>query len=105
LDSLGILDVVSFLETEFSMVVSDDELVPEKFPNAWGPICFRSEKDREGRMSLPLATTSDERANAGSTDFTVPGAGVLLKSVFIRIGGATEFFLNLFEEQGVKVSS
>ena len=31
LDSLGILDVVSFLETEFSMLVSDDELVPENF--------------------------------------------------------------------------
>lgn len=31
LDSLGILDVVSFLETEFSMVVSDDELLPENF--------------------------------------------------------------------------
>jgi acyl carrier protein len=31
LDSLGILDVVSFLETEFSIVVSDDELVPENF--------------------------------------------------------------------------
>jgi acyl carrier protein len=31
LDSLGILDVVSFLESEFSMVVSDDELVPEYF--------------------------------------------------------------------------
>jgi acyl carrier protein len=31
LDSLGILDVVSFLETEFSLVVSDDELVPENF--------------------------------------------------------------------------
>jgi acyl carrier protein len=31
LDSLGILDVVSFLETEFSMLVSDEELVPENF--------------------------------------------------------------------------
>ncbi len=31
LDSLGILDVVGFLETEFSMIVSDDELVPENF--------------------------------------------------------------------------
>ena len=31
LDSLGILDVVSFLETEFSMVVYDEELVPENF--------------------------------------------------------------------------
>lgn len=31
LDSLGILDVVSFLEAEFSMVVIDEELVPENF--------------------------------------------------------------------------
>jgi acyl carrier protein len=31
LDSLGILDVVSFLESEFSLVVSDEELVPENF--------------------------------------------------------------------------
>lgn len=31
LDSLGILDVVSFLESEFSMVISDDELLPENF--------------------------------------------------------------------------
>jgi acyl carrier protein len=31
LDSLGILDVVSFLESEFSLVVSDDELLPENF--------------------------------------------------------------------------
>lgn len=31
LDSLGILDVVSFLESEFTLMVSDDELVPENF--------------------------------------------------------------------------
>jgi acyl carrier protein len=31
LDSLGILDVVSFLEAEFSLVISDEELVPENF--------------------------------------------------------------------------
>lgn len=31
LDSLGILDVVSFLESEFSMVVNDEELLPENF--------------------------------------------------------------------------
>jgi acyl carrier protein len=31
LDSLGILDVVSFLENEFSLVVNDEELVPENF--------------------------------------------------------------------------
>ena len=31
LDSLGILDVVSFLESEFGMTVSDEELLPENF--------------------------------------------------------------------------
>ena len=31
LDSLGILDVVSFLENEFSITISDDDLVPENF--------------------------------------------------------------------------
>ena len=31
LDSLGILEVVSFLESEFGMTVSDEELLPEHF--------------------------------------------------------------------------
>jgi acyl carrier protein len=31
LDSLGILEVVSFLEREFHIIVSDEELVPENF--------------------------------------------------------------------------
>lgn len=31
LDSLGILDVVSFLETQFSIVIYDEELVAENF--------------------------------------------------------------------------
>jgi acyl carrier protein len=31
LDSLGILDLVHFLETDFSIAVSDDELLPENF--------------------------------------------------------------------------
>ena len=30
-DSLGVLDIVSFLETEFGIAASDDELVPENF--------------------------------------------------------------------------
>jgi len=33
LDSLGILDLVSFLESEFSITISDEELVPENFQN------------------------------------------------------------------------
>jgi len=31
LDSLGILDIVSFLESEFSITINDEELVPENF--------------------------------------------------------------------------
>lgn len=31
LDSLGVLDVVTFLEEKFSITVADDELVPENF--------------------------------------------------------------------------
>jgi acyl carrier protein len=31
LDSLGILDLVTYLEQEFSISVADDELVPENF--------------------------------------------------------------------------
>jgi acyl carrier protein len=31
LDSLGILDVVQFIETEFGLHVDDDELLPENF--------------------------------------------------------------------------
>lgn len=31
LDSLGVLDLVSFLESEFSITIVDEELVPENF--------------------------------------------------------------------------
>lgn len=31
IDSLGILDLVSFLEQEFGIMVGDDELIPENF--------------------------------------------------------------------------
>ena len=31
LDSLGILDVVSFLESEFSILIADEDLAPENF--------------------------------------------------------------------------
>ena len=31
IDSLGILEVVSFLEKEFGIVISDEELLPENF--------------------------------------------------------------------------
>jgi acyl carrier protein len=31
IDSLGVLDVVTFLESQFNVVVADEELVPENF--------------------------------------------------------------------------
>ena len=31
LDSLGVLDLVAFLEAEFGITVADDDLVPENF--------------------------------------------------------------------------
>ena len=31
IDSLGILDLIHFLESEFSVQISDDELLPENF--------------------------------------------------------------------------
>ena len=31
IDSLGILDLVAFLEAEFGLIVSDEELLPENF--------------------------------------------------------------------------
>jgi acyl carrier protein len=30
-DSMGVLDIVNFLESEFGIVASDDELIPENF--------------------------------------------------------------------------
>lgn len=32
-DSLGILELVAFIENEFGITVSDDELMPENFQN------------------------------------------------------------------------
>jgi acyl carrier protein len=31
IDSLGVLDIVEFMEREFNIAISDDELVPENF--------------------------------------------------------------------------
>jgi acyl carrier protein len=33
IDSLGVLDLVDFIEVKFAVVVADDELVPENFQN------------------------------------------------------------------------
>ena len=48
LDSLGILDVVSFLETEFLIVISDEELVPKNFQSLSALTVFLLKKNGNG---------------------------------------------------------
>lgn len=49
IDSLGILDLVQFLEQEFSLVISDDELQPENFESLEAVADFTLRKS-EGRQ-------------------------------------------------------
>jgi acyl carrier protein len=44
IDSLGILEVVSFLEKEFGIVISDEELLPENFGSVRNLSCFVRQK-------------------------------------------------------------
>ena len=44
LDSLGILDLVTYLEEEFGISVDDEELVPDNFQNIKRLASFVSEK-------------------------------------------------------------
>ena len=48
LDSLGILEVVSFLESEFEITVADEELVPESFETIATIARFVDEKRARG---------------------------------------------------------
>ena len=48
-DSLGILDLVTFLETEFQVEVSDDELTPENFETIEGMAQFLELKKNGGK--------------------------------------------------------
>ncbi|HKT48020.1 MAG TPA: acyl carrier protein [Candidatus Acidoferrales bacterium] len=47
LDSLGILDLVSFVEQTFGIVVNDEELVPENFRSIESLSAFVLAKGRE----------------------------------------------------------
>ena len=54
LDSLGVLDLVSFVEQEFAIQISDDELVPDNFQTIEQLAAFVQAKSR--RDSPPLAS-------------------------------------------------
>ena len=51
IDSLGILDLVSFLEQEFVIVVADDELIPENFQSVDRLTLFVEKKVNEAAAS------------------------------------------------------
>jgi acyl carrier protein len=48
LDSLGILEVVAFVEREFAITVADEELVPESFESIASIARFVEEKRAHG---------------------------------------------------------
>lgn len=47
IDSLGILEVVTFIENEFGIVVSDEELLPENFGSVSSLASFVQSKTGE----------------------------------------------------------
>ncbi len=51
LDSLGVLDLVSFVEQEFSIRVCDEELVPENFQTIDQLAAFVQAKKRAGPIA------------------------------------------------------
>ena len=48
LDSLGVLDVVAFLEAEFKITVTDEDLLPENFESLDRLTAFVGEKQSVG---------------------------------------------------------
>lgn len=48
LDSLGVLDVVAFIEKEFAIHVRDEELVPENFQTVEALVLFVRSKSSNG---------------------------------------------------------
>jgi acyl carrier protein len=55
IDSLGVLDLVDFIEGKFAVVVADDELVPENFQNIAKIAAYIQNK----RQELSIVRASD----------------------------------------------
>ena len=51
IDSLGILEVVSFLEKEFSILISDEDLMPENFGSIRSIVTFVQSKRNGGKQA------------------------------------------------------
>lgn len=54
IDSLGILDLVHFLEEEFRITISDDELLPENFDSLGSVVAFTQKKTSATRQHQEL---------------------------------------------------
>lgn len=50
-DSMGVLEIVGFLESEFGFQVSDDELTPENFKNIERLTAFVAERQKKDSSS------------------------------------------------------
>ena len=51
-DSLGILDIVNFIEKEFKISVSDEELLPENFESICALTAFVDRKRNKAELNL-----------------------------------------------------
>ena len=51
MDSLGILDLVAFLEKEFEVQISDEDLTPENFDSVEQMVAFVANKKNEQVIS------------------------------------------------------
>lgn len=50
IDSLGVLDIVAFLEQSFGISVTDDELVPENFGSINRMAAFVTQKKNQSQV-------------------------------------------------------
>ena len=62
LDSMGVLEVVEFIEREFQIKVSDDELLPENFGSV------RQISDFVDSKRLSHATSGDDSSSSATSE-------------------------------------
>jgi len=51
IDSLGVLDLVGFLEQTFDMKINDDDLTPENFGNIERMVAFVQRKNSQSKVA------------------------------------------------------
>jgi len=61
LDSMGVLDLVGFIESEFAVQVSDDELIPENFQSIGHVARFVCLKRSAGTTPTPQSSFAADR--------------------------------------------